>query len=117
MISHILHDQLRKLRVYLVQSEQWPIDDRLGYDLNDPEVRAELFRLRTVHWPLCPGNYCMDGSRSEQPDRVRDRFQLTEEFDISWGVARPHLLWITRIEGGHRSEEHTSELQSRQYLV
>src|SRR5258708_14584659 len=36
---------------------------------------------------------------------------------VAWGCGRPRTSGVQCITGGHRSEEHTSELQSPDHLV
>src|SRR3712207_9434835 len=43
--------------------------------------------------------------------------QVTTNFSFLRGASHPQELVFTAAALGHRSEEHTSELQSRQYLV
>src|SRR5947209_14611795 len=66
-----------------------------------PPPRSTLFPYTTLF-------------RSQQRDRHRR--QLAPPFEAALPLAVPHHLSV-EADRGVRSEEHTSELQSRQYLV
>src|SRR5947209_19863699 len=77
-----------------------------------PPPRSTLFPYTTLF-------------RSDAPPSPRSRLfkylvdRLIDSFDLPWGVAR-YFEWMQLPDDDHlkyRSEEHTSELQSRQYLV
>src|SRR3712207_8708660 len=74
-----------------------------------------LFRsLRDLPAHLAPGEVARRPDRLERA--VAETVHAVARVDVHVGVVRPHV----RDEGGEglpRSEEHTSELQSRQYLV
>src|SRR3712207_7295101 len=60
----------------------------------------------------------------EKAERFRQVMVAVDRINRKWGkdtirfaVANPEGRWRTRFEKRSRSEEHTSELQSRQYLV
>src|SRR3712207_7126039 len=70
--------------------------------------------------PIAPGVLAYDGGEVVGWAAVAPRAELP--FERSRKI--PHVddlpvwsVWCIRVRPGHRSEEHTSELQSRQYLV
>src|SRR3712207_8430304 len=65
----------------------------------DPEV-ASTIKAATVHHTADSNNY----TAAQVPDMMRAIYRY-QAVDRGWG------------DIGYRSEEHTSELQSRQYLV
>src|SRR3712207_7429030 len=48
---------------------------------------------------------------------VIDRFFETKQAALAWAKKNPHFMKVRVVSTSRRSEEHTSELQSRQYLV
>src|SRR3712207_9552248 len=77
--------------------------DHLSFFFNDTAT-TEIYTL-SLHdaLPICRRRPALPGAERRQPRRRGPR-----------GVERPQEL-VHRLTG--RSEEHTSELQSRQYLV
>src|SRR3712207_4661243 len=67
---------------------------------------ASVSRAGTRHHELCTGDN--DGMQTDLKGLLAAGLQLSEEL---WADAAPEFEWAGR------SEEHTSELQSRQYLV
>src|SRR3712207_9456195 len=52
-----------------------------------------------------------------RPPPARTRFSENMGLLLAVGVAHQRIVALIRVQGTARSEEHTSELQSRQYLV
>src|SRR3712207_8184068 len=71
--------------------------------------RSTLFPYTTLFRSSCSGATAAPAATSS-----------FSSYATKWGLAAPHQadrLAARRPLGAHRSEEHTSELQSRQYLV
>src|SRR3712207_1870595 len=77
--------------------------------------RSTLFPYTTL-FRSGEGDVARDGGRHGAHDRGRARHELLRR-DRGRGGERRSGQELPEPRGRHRSEEHTSELQSRQYLV
>src|SRR3712207_9372930 len=89
-----------------------PRECELVFFFNDTAT-TEIYTL-SLHdaLPICRGDPAHPGSRAGRPLPNTD----TAAGGATWPGGVPRPLWPPR-RGRDRSEEHTSELQSRQYLV
>jgi hypothetical protein len=107
MLTSLLRSQLTRMQQSLRRRGLWPIPCSEGYDLTDPEVRAELFSLRQVTWPIIiPPQWSTNRISSAnwddmEVDAIRKYLNIGNEFELNSGLARPSSLWIIRISGGH----------------
>lgn len=108
MLISLLNQQLEQMRCSLVKRELWPISEQEGYDLRDPEVRAEAWALKKLCWPVVISTDWEEenGRRSATWDdksleSLHAYLDLTSEFTLAAGLARPERIWLVRIEGGH----------------
>src|SRR3712207_7762093 len=79
--------------------------------------RSTLFPYTTLFRSRVPGGQGLRRHPDRQAAAVLERPVVLRP--VGHPIARPGDLVAARLIGlvGHRSEEHTSELQSRQYLV
>src|SRR5947209_17616301 len=79
------------------------------------EVRLEVFKARVAAGPSADRVGLIDDHESAVFARYFPQFLMVARF----GVNDPHIghHWFSQYTSDIRSEEHTSELQSRQYLV
>src|SRR3712207_8349219 len=77
--------------------------------------RSTLFPYTTLFRsvPVYDGSIYFSDLLPDYESNWRDRFRG----EIDMGRERGHRFFKVKIGRGKRSEEHTSELQSRQYLV
>lgn len=68
---------------------------RVGYNLDDPEVRAELTRCANPMWPVIVPPEFVEDSSDHAADRLRARFDLPAIYTLVPGIARPELIWLS----------------------
>src|SRR3712207_9348169 len=79
--------------------------------------RSTLFPYTTLFRSSAPnGSKIPLGNSSIRPAENGVSYQLTIDSEVQWAAER-RLAEQVKLTGADRSEEHTSELQSRQYLV
>src|SRR3712207_7000609 len=78
--------------------------------------RSTLFPYTTLF--RSPRSWSVPSTPPPQTVSSLQQHRVTPSVPISiLFLSRPHPLWFSVPETDFRSEEHTSELQSRQYLV
>ncbi|MDR0532731.1 MAG: hypothetical protein LBH01_02130 [Verrucomicrobiales bacterium] len=119
-----LHDIIIQAEARLRADGQWPPVNGEGYDLNDPQLRAELLNMDEVHFRLNPlppeiQNY-LDGLNRPMSDSEQDVIcdYLDRVFDLApdFGTSRGDdgkSIWVFEHEQSRKRKLRDPEFRRR----